>query len=82
MDKLSPRQTNRFKRLIAFLRRRREQTVPTSWVDKPPADLDIVLRESRRHGRPAAPAPCGSSPRCNSPRPVFAGAGELSVADT
>jgi len=34
--------------LIAFLRRRCEQTVPTSWLDEPPADPDIGVREPRR----------------------------------
>ena len=42
------RQPNCFKRLIAFLRRRCEQTVPTSWLDEPPIDPDIGVREPRR----------------------------------
>jgi hypothetical protein len=41
------RQPSRFKRLISFLRRRRE-TVPSSWLDEPPADPDIGVREPRR----------------------------------
>ena len=48
MDERRCRQPNRFKRLIAFLRRRCEQTVPTSWLDEPPADQDIGVREPRR----------------------------------
>ncbi len=47
MDKPRCRQPNRFKRLIAFLRRRCEQTVPSSWLDEPPADPDIGVREPR-----------------------------------
>jgi hypothetical protein len=42
------RQPNRFKRLSAFLRLRREQTVPRSWLDEPPAEPDIGVREPRR----------------------------------
>jgi hypothetical protein len=34
--------------LIAFLRRRCEQTVPSSWLDEPPVDPDIGVREPRR----------------------------------
>jgi hypothetical protein len=48
MDKPRCRQPNRFKRLIAFLRRRCEQKVPNSWLDEPPADPDIGVREPRR----------------------------------
>jgi hypothetical protein len=48
MDKPCCRQPNRFRRLIAFLRRRCEQTVPSSWLDEPPADPDIGVREPRR----------------------------------
>jgi hypothetical protein len=48
MDKLSCRQPKRFKRLIAFLRGRCEQTVPISWLDEPPTDPDIGVREPRR----------------------------------
>jgi hypothetical protein len=48
MDRPRCRQPNRFKRLIAFLRRRCEQVVPTSWLDEPPADPDIGVREPRR----------------------------------
>jgi hypothetical protein len=49
------RQPNRFKRLIAFLSRRCEQTVPSSWLDEPPANPDIGVREPRR------PRPNGSA---------------------
>jgi hypothetical protein len=42
------RQASRFQRLIALLRRRCEQTVPSSWLDEPPADPDIGVREPRR----------------------------------
>jgi hypothetical protein len=52
MDKPRCRRPNRFKRLIAVLRRRCEQTVPNSWLDEPPADPDIGVREPRR--RPTA----------------------------
>ena len=48
MDKPSCRQPNRFTRLIAFLRHRGEQTVPSSWLDEPPADPHIGVREPRR----------------------------------
>jgi hypothetical protein len=48
MDKPRCRQRNRFKRLIAFLRRRCEQTVPSAWLDEPRADPDIGVREPRR----------------------------------
>jgi len=48
MDKPRCRQPNRFKRLLAVLRRRCEQTVPRSWLDEPPADPDIGVREPRR----------------------------------
>src|SRR5436190_1046786 len=47
MDRPRCRQPNRFKRLIAFLGRRCEQTVPSSWLDEPPADPDIGVREPR-----------------------------------
>jgi hypothetical protein len=40
------RRANRFKRLIAFLRRR-PVTVPSAWLDEPP-DPDIGVREPRR----------------------------------
>jgi hypothetical protein len=40
-------QPSRFKRLIAFLRRRGAQPVPP-WLDEPPADPDIGVREPRR----------------------------------
>jgi hypothetical protein len=48
MDKPRCRQPNRFKRLIAFLPRRCGQTVPSSWLDEPPADPNIGVREPRR----------------------------------
>jgi len=48
------RQLSHFKRLISFLRRRRE-TVPSSWLDEPPTDPDIGVREPRR------PRPQGGS---------------------
>ena len=48
MDKPRCRQPNRFKRLLAFLRRRCEQTVRSSWLDEPPGDPDIGVREPRR----------------------------------
>jgi hypothetical protein len=48
MDKPRCRHPNRLQRLIAFLRRRCEQTLPTSWLDEPPADPDIGVREPRR----------------------------------
>ncbi len=48
MDKPRCRQPNRFKRLLALLRRRCEQTVPRSWLDEPPSDPDIGVREPRR----------------------------------
>jgi hypothetical protein len=48
MDKPRCRQPNRFKRLIALLRGRCESTVPSSWLDEPPADPDIGVREPRR----------------------------------
>jgi hypothetical protein len=38
---------NRFKRLMSFLRRQKE-FVPSSWLDEPPADPDIGVREPRR----------------------------------
>jgi hypothetical protein len=47
MDKPRCRQPNRLKQLIAFLRRRREQTVAGSWLDEPPAAPDIGVREPR-----------------------------------
>jgi hypothetical protein len=47
MDMASCRRPSRFKRLIAFFRRR-PQTVPSSWLDEPPADPDIGVREPRR----------------------------------
>src|SRR5438552_15864375 len=60
--------TNRFKRLIAFLRRRCEQTVPSSWLDEPPADPDIGVREPPRPrpnggAGPGLPAPPPSPQR-------------------
>src|SRR5438093_3216901 len=55
MDKPRRQQPNRLKRLIAFPRRRCEQTVPSSWLDEPPADPDIGVREPRR------PRPHGSA---------------------
>ena len=48
MDKPRCRQPSRFKRVIAFLRRRCEQTVPGTWLDEPPAGPDIGVREPRR----------------------------------
>jgi hypothetical protein len=48
MDKPRCRQPNRFTRLTAFLPRRFEQTVPSSWLDEPPADPDSGVREPRR----------------------------------
>jgi hypothetical protein len=48
MDKPRCRQPNRFKRLIALLHRRCEQMLPTAWLDEPPADPDIGVREPRR----------------------------------
>jgi hypothetical protein len=48
MDEPRCRQPSRFKRLIAMLRRRCEQTVPTAWLDEPSADPDIGVREPRR----------------------------------
>ncbi len=48
MDKPSCRRPNRFKRFIAFLRRRCEQTAPSPWLDEPPAGPDIGVREPRR----------------------------------
>jgi hypothetical protein len=48
VDKPRCRQPNRFKRLSAFLRRSCQQTVPTSWLDEPPADPHTGVREPRR----------------------------------
>jgi hypothetical protein len=48
MDTPRCRRPNRFNRLIAFFRRRCEQTVPSSWLDGPLADPDIGVREPRR----------------------------------
>jgi hypothetical protein len=48
MDKPRCRRPHRFKRLIAFLHRRCEQTFPTSWLDEPPSDPDIGVREPRQ----------------------------------
>jgi hypothetical protein len=48
MGKPRRRRPNRLERLIATLRRRCEQTVPESWLDEPPADPDIGVREPRR----------------------------------
>jgi hypothetical protein len=49
MDGPRCRQPGRFKQLIAFLRGRlRRETVPSSWLDEPPADPDIGVREPRR----------------------------------
>jgi hypothetical protein len=48
MDRPRCRQPNRFKRLLAFLRRRCETTTPSSWLDEPPGDPDIGVREPRR----------------------------------
>jgi hypothetical protein len=47
MDKPRCRQRNCIKRLVALLRRRCQQTVPSSWLDEPPADPDIGVREPR-----------------------------------
>jgi hypothetical protein len=47
MDKPRCRQPSRLQRLIAFLRRRREPTLPSAWLDEPPADPDIGVREPR-----------------------------------
>ena len=47
MGKPRRRRPNRLERLIATLRRRCEQTVPESWLDEPPADPDIGVREPR-----------------------------------
>jgi len=48
MDKPRCRRPNRFNRLLAFLGRRCEQTLRSSWLDEPPADPDIGVREPRR----------------------------------
>ena len=48
MDKPRYRQPNRFKRLTAYFRRRCELTVPNSWLDEPPDDPDVGVREPRR----------------------------------
>jgi hypothetical protein len=48
MDKPRCRRPNRFKQLISFLRRPRRRTVPRSWLDEPPDDPDIGVREPRR----------------------------------
>jgi hypothetical protein len=48
MDKPRCRRPNRLKRLLAFLRSRCEETMPSSWLDEPPADPDIGVREPRR----------------------------------
>jgi len=48
MDRPRCRQPNRFKRLLAFLCRRCETTTPSSWLDEPPGDPDIGVREPRR----------------------------------
>src|SRR5215831_13377052 len=48
MDKPRCRQPNGFKRLIAFLWSRCQQTLPNTWLDEPPADPDIGVREPRR----------------------------------
>jgi hypothetical protein len=48
MDEPRCRHPSRFKRLIAVLHRRCAQTVPKSWLDEPPADPDIGVREPRR----------------------------------
>jgi hypothetical protein len=48
MGKARCRQPSRFKRLIAYLRRRCELTVPATWLDEPPAGPDIGVREPRR----------------------------------
>jgi len=55
MDAPRCRQPNRFKRLIARLRGRCDHTVPGSWLDEPPGDPDIGVREPRR------PRPAGSA---------------------
>jgi hypothetical protein len=39
---------NRFKRLVTALRLRRRRTIPSEWLDEPPADPDIGVREPRR----------------------------------
>jgi hypothetical protein len=38
---------NRFKRLVSFLRRRKPFE-PSGWLDEPPADPDIGVREPQR----------------------------------
>jgi hypothetical protein len=48
MDEPRCREPSRFTRLISFFRRPRRQTVPSSWLDEPPADPDIGVREPRR----------------------------------
>jgi hypothetical protein len=48
MRKPRCRQPNRFKRLIAYARGRCEETVPSSWIDEPPTDPDVGVREPRR----------------------------------
>jgi hypothetical protein len=47
MDRPRCRQPNRFKRLLAFLRLC-DTTTPSSWLDEPPSDPDIGVREPRR----------------------------------
>jgi hypothetical protein len=54
MDKRRCRQPNRFRRLITFLKRTCDMTLPSSWLDEPP-DPDIGVREPRR------PRPDGSA---------------------
>jgi hypothetical protein len=41
------RKLTRFKRLVAFILRRRPE-IPSSWLDEPPVDPDIGVREPRR----------------------------------
>jgi hypothetical protein len=48
MDKPRCRQPDRRKRVIAFLWHRCEETVPSSWLDEPPADPDAGVREPRQ----------------------------------
>jgi hypothetical protein len=48
MDEPRCSRPNRFARVLSVLRRRCEQTVPRAWLDEPPDDPDIGVREPRR----------------------------------
>jgi hypothetical protein len=48
MDEPRCRRPKRFKRLIALIRGSCEQTLPSSWLQEPPDDPDIGVREPRR----------------------------------